>query len=221
MENWINIVYQDKNYLLCRKPHGLASTWGQEKSFLDLIKNLNSDSEIWNDHKTVFGEQNEYGLLNRLDTPTAWFLYFARTLEAKERYVQLQKEDAITKIYYAKVYGTPSGQFGWIDRKVWHHGGDQSRMTVEENKGRGQGQQGITYREKIERENTTRDEFCRLKIHITTGIRHQIRVHLASMGHPLVGDGLYMTQGLRKRYGKYENAQTIELISAGIIMNTK
>ena len=216
MEFLPNIVYHDEKYLLCRKPYALASTWGQGKSFLDSIKNTNTDPDIWAEQKTIFGEQGEYGLLNRLDNTTAWLLYFARTLQAKEAYNCLQKHERITKVYYAQVYGTPKAQFWWIDTKIWHHAGDDARMTIEENKGRGQGQQGTTYREKIDLGNTAREEFCRLRIHITSGIRHQIRVHLASRGDPLVGDGLYMTQGLRKRYGKFEYAKEMELISSGI-----
>ena len=51
------IVYQDNHYLLCRKNHGIASTWGQENCFLDIIKKSSSDSDIRSHQVSVFGEE--------------------------------------------------------------------------------------------------------------------------------------------------------------------
>lgn len=65
------IAYQDDNILLARKPHGIASSWGQEESFLNIIKKYGSDYSMRSHQISVFGEEGEYGLLNRLDTVTA------------------------------------------------------------------------------------------------------------------------------------------------------
>lgn len=208
------IVYQDDDLLLARKPHGLASSWGQELCFLDSIKKNNSDWDIRSHQISVFGEEWEYGLLNRLDTVTAGLLYFARSYEVKAEYMHLQSQNQIQKTYYAQVYGTPRAQFGWIDSPIFHHRDDSTRMTLEQSQWRGVGQESHSYREMVE--GTPRWEFARLKVVIQSGTRHQIRVHLASIGHPIVGDRLYMTQWLRKRYEISELSSKIELVSAGV-----
>lgn len=105
------IVYQDEHYLLCWKPHALASTWGQEDSFLDCIQLYGASDPLWNRQMAHFGVEEEYGLLNRLDTVTAGLLYMARDIESRDRYLQDQQNGCIKKIYYAKVYGTPRAGF--------------------------------------------------------------------------------------------------------------
>lgn len=87
-----NIVYQDDDLLLVRKSHALASSWGQEESFLDIIKNYGSDDNTRSHQISVFGEEGEYGLLNRLDNVTAGLLYFARSYEAKAEYMHSQAQ---------------------------------------------------------------------------------------------------------------------------------
>lgn len=232
------IVYQDEDYLFCRKPHGIASTWGQEVSFLDMIQKVSSDDdgsmslrtlkevllvegtnqsiddvEIWKQQISVFGRDWEFGLLNRLDNLTAGLLYFARSYEAKANYIHLQQKWHIQKIYYAKVYGTPKAQFGWIDTSIFHHNTDSTRMTIDPQKGKDK-QSASTYREIVEW--IPKWEFAWLKITISSWVRHQIRLHLASIGHPIVGDELYMTKWLKKRYGAFEHSDKIELVSGGV-----
>ena len=106
--------------------------------------------------------------------------------------MHLQSQNQIQKIYYAQVYGTPRAQLGWIDTPIFHHGADNTRMTIESSQGRGNGQESHSYREIVQ--GAPRGEFARLKVVIQSGTRHQIRVHLASIGHPIVGDKLYMTK---------------------------
>ena len=220
------IVYQDDNILLCRKPHGIASSRGQKECFLDSIKKIISDSNslsswtkrseieesllLRNNQISVFGEEWEYGLLNRLDTVTAGLLYFARSYEAKAKYIHLQEQWWVTKTYYAQVYELPKAQFGQITTPIYHHRDDATRMTTDPTKWRWKWQYVTTYREKISHNNM-------LKINITSGCRHQIRCHLASIGHPIVWDKLYMTKWLKKQYAEFDE-EKIELISAGLEM---
>ena len=246
------ILYQDDNLLLCRKPHGIASSRGQEASFLDTIKKVGSDfpsscwtgfsiSEIpdlirndtWQHQISTFGEEGEYGLLNRLDNVTSGLLYFARSPEAKETYTTLQEQGKITKTYYAQVYGTPRAQFGRISTPIYHHHDNAARMTTDASKGRWKPQEVVTYREKVETRHPEELEGSHnnlwdistplrsaqydalLKIQITSGCRHQIRCHLASIGYPIVGDRLYMSKWLKKQYPEYDNKK-IELLSVGL-----
>lgn len=214
MEFYPKIVYQDEDYLFCRKPHAIASTWGQELCFLDIIEKWDFDREVRDYQISCFGREWEYGLLNRLDNVTAGLLYFARSKQAKEQYMKQQTPWSIVKIYYAKVYGTPRAQFGWIEEDIYHDKFDETRMTIDPQRGRGQWQEAKTYWEIIEGE--PKWESSRLKIVIQSGTRHQIRVHLSSLWHPIVGDSLYMTKWLKKKYGSFEDVKMIELVSAGV-----
>jgi len=246
------ILYHDKDILLCRKPHWIASSWGQEASFLDSIKRVDSDfpsscwtgfsiSEIpdqvrndtWQHQISTFGEEWEYGLLNRLDNVTAGLLYFARSYEAKEQYIHLQEQWLITKTYYAKIYGAPRAQFGWITTPIYHHRDDVSRMTTDPERWRWKPQEVVTYWEVVEGRHpeelegfhynrwdvSTSLRYAQhdalLKIQITSGCRHQIRCHLASIGYPIVWDRLYMTTWLKKQYPEFDEKR-IELVSAGL-----
>lgn len=203
------IVYQNSDILLIRKPHGIASSWGQEESVLDIIKKYGPDDNLRSHQISVFGEEGEYGLLNRLDNVTSGLLYFARSYEAKAEYMHLQEQWWITKTYYAQVYGIPKAQFGRITTPIYHHRDDATRMTTDPEKGRWKAQEVITYWEKL--------LHCDLlKIHITSGCRHQIRCHLASIGHPIVGDRLYMSKKQRAKIGKIEWIEKIELVSVGL-----
>lgn len=208
MQNSPQIVYCDDHYLLWRKPHGLASSWGQEECFLDTIQQ--SDDEMWKVQQRIFWRKEEYGLLNRLDALTAWLLYLARSVEAKKQYHALQQSWKIQKIYYAQVYGWPQGVFGWITTPIFHHAQISDRMTSDPTKWRSP-QQASTYREVIEYW-----EKSRLRVVITKGVRHQIRVHLASIWCPIVWDELYMASWLRKRYALDIVGDRIELVSAGV-----
>lgn len=227
MEFSPKIVYQDDDYLFCRKPHGLSSTWGQKESFLDIIQKIGSDDDVRKQQISTFGREWEYGLLNRLDNVTAGLLYFARSYEAKANYIHLQQNWQIQKIYYAKVYGTPQAQIGWIEDPIFHHRTDSARMTIDPTKWRDM-QSATTYREIVDW--ASKWEFAWLRIIISSWTRHQIRVHLASIGHPIVGDQLYMSKGLKKRYSEelriksWEPASSadrwkIELVSGGVTFN--
>ena len=220
------IVYQDDEFLLARKPHGIASSWGQEESFLNIIKKYSSDSyssslrrqgseipdqvrnDIWSHQISIFGEEGEYGLLNRLDNVTAGLLYFAKSYEAKAEYSYLQSQGKIIKTYYAQVYGIPSASFGRIRTPLYHHRDDATRMTTDFDSSRGKVQAVTTYWEKIPDSDL-------IKVHITSGCRHQIRCHLASIGYPIVWDRLYMTKWLKKLYPDVKGNK-IELVSAGL-----
>ncbi len=224
------ILYHDKDILLCRKPHGIASSWGQEVSFLDSIKKISSDDTIRSHQMSVFGEKWEYGLLNRLDNVTAGLLYFARSYEAKEQYIHLQEQWLITKTYYAQVYGTPRSQFGWITTPIYHYRDDATRMTTDPERWRWKPQEVVTYWEVVEGRHLEGSHYNRwdvstslryaqhdalLKIQITSGCRHQIRCHLASIGYPIVWDRLYMTTWLKKQHPEFDEKR-IELVSAGL-----
>ena len=85
-------------------------------------------------------------------------------------------------------------------------------MTTDPNKARGQGQEVVTQRNKLEYDITKNTSW--LQITITSGCRHQIRCHLASIGHAILGDTLYMSKKQRQKL--QTTYYQLQLLSAGL-----
>ena len=110
------VYYQDKNFYYFWKPTGLASSRWKSVSFLDLMcnENLNGDiNGIVQSQLEFFGKEKELWLLNRLDWPTTWLLYFAKNPRVYSKFRELQKEWKIDKFYVAEVYGNIQN---WIEK---------------------------------------------------------------------------------------------------------
>jgi len=218
------VIASDNEYIFAWKPAGRASSRWSSFSLLDAVTEQTDPLWIW--QRAIFRHDDEYGLLNRLDNETTGIVIFARSLAAKENYHKLQDEGKVTKTYYATVYGQIQWEFWWIQTSLYHHRDDPSRMTTDPEKGRWQAQEVITYREKIVPSSQLLDprnydlgsRNTLVKVQITAGCRHQIRCHLASIGHPIIGDALY-TGDFWKKYCKKRQislSSRLDLVSAGI-----
>jgi len=185
------IIETDNLFFLWKKAFIPSSFW-KEKSVLDLLEENKLDTKFTENQKNNFTKENEYWLLNRLDNDTSWFLYFAKNQEFYKKFKNLQKEGKIDKVYYAKVEWIFDYKSIEIDDPIMHK--NKTKMIViknkqDEKKWRWKKHFVKTYVEKIfynEKENTTW-----LKVIIKKWIRHQIRVHLASLWLPIVWDKLY------------------------------
>lgn len=224
------IVYETDKFSFFRKPHGLPSTFGKEKSFLDHLAEGNLEfnasdyqsiqkyidsslQQVQNTksaitHQTqTFSKDQEYWLLNRLDNDTAGFLYFAKDLATFDQYRQLQAQNRIEKHYIAHVQGNiplspfvkgggPNGPGDFmIDFPIMHRS-SKKMITLKDQKGRpacqfGRGKEHAvqTFVKTLSYDNKSDISTLLVKIH--KWIRHQIRVHLASVGFSIIGDPLY------------------------------
>lgn len=128
---------------------------------------------------------------HRLDTGTSGVLLVARTMAAFGRWRRHFSRGQVRKEYLAWCWGTPSWNTRMLNQPISHAPGDRGRMTV--------ATQGVRARRharpalsEVTILEQRKDRFlCELRLQ--TGVTHQVRVHMAAAGHPLVGDALYDT----------------------------
>lgn len=223
MNLWDNIFsfvyYQDKDFYYFWKPAGLASSRWKSVSFLDLfcdeILNWNI-RDIVLSQKEFFGKEKEFWLLNRLDWATTGLLYFAKNPRIYNKFRELQKEWKIDKFYVAEVFWNIQNWIAknWnvIDYPIMHHRYNDDRMVVirwEEDKKKWKWNIHEVATEICEFEYNSKENLSTIVVKIHRWIRHQIRIHLSSIGYPICGDGLYCKS-------KNKNFDKLQLFSVGM-----
>ena len=213
------VYYQDKNFYYFWKPAGLASTRWKSVSFLDLMcdESLNADiHDIAESQLEFFWKEKELWLLNRLDWPTTWLLYFAKNLKIYNRFRESQKKWKIDKFYVAEVYGNiqewVKNNWNIINYPIMHHRYNDDRMVVissEDDKKKWKWKLHELQTEICEIEYNEKDNFSTIVVKIHKWIRHQIRAHLSNIWFPICGDDLYCKS-------KSQTFDKLQLFSVGV-----
>lgn len=184
----LKIVYEDGDLLVIDKPAGLAVHPGAGRKAGTLANALafhfqQISSEQWPDPERP-------GIVHRLDKPTSGLLVVAKTPEIHRRLSEQFSRRQVRKTYRALVHGIPKPQQGELSWPIGRDRRRRTRMSVQP-----AGRPALTAYE-VEKQV---GPFSLLRVDLHTGRTHQIRVHMAHAGHPVVGDSVYGTRSTRKQ----------------------
>jgi len=188
------VLFEDDACMVLDKPAGISVHPGAGMG-PDEMTMLNGIAFLFADRKLPFSAESV--LVHRLDKETTGCLLVAKTPEA-HRFLQKQFEDrSVKKEYLALVAGVPSPPSAVIDASIGRSASDRTRMTIY---GSGKSREART----TYRTLGATKESALLLCELHTGRTHQIRVHLSSLGHPILGDGTYTSQLSERLSDQYD-----------------
>ncbi len=176
----LDIVYEDEDVILINKPKGMVVHPAAGHYEGTLVNGLMAHCK---DQLSGINGMLRPGIVHRIDKDTTGILIVCKNDMAHRSIAAQLKEHSITRRYQAIVCGVIREEEGTVDAPIGRHPTDRKKMCVNEKNGR----HAVTHYRVLRRfANYTYIE-CRLE----TGRTHQIRVHMASLHHPILGDAVY------------------------------
>ncbi|HYL97457.1 MAG TPA: RluA family pseudouridine synthase [Blastocatellia bacterium] len=176
----LDIVYEDADLIVVNKPAGLVVHPGAGNQTGTLANGLVFH---FNELSETAGHIRP-GIVHRIDKETSGLLVIAKNDAAHENLSNQFRDRQVFKLYVALVYGRISDSHGEIDASIGRSSRNRTKMAVLRG---GAGRTALTVFEVESRFN----DFTLINVQIKTGRTHQIRVHMAHIGHPVVGDQTY------------------------------
>ena len=175
----VEVVYEDNDIIVVNKPKGMVvhpANGNPDGTLVNAIMAMCKDS------LSGIGGEIRPGIVHRLDKDTSGLLIVAKNDKAHINMSEQIKNREVKKIYIALVRGVVSENEATINMPIGRSTKDRKKMAV-----RKDGKEAVTHFKVLKRYN----KYTLLEVKIDTGRTHQIRVHMAEIGHPVVGDMVY------------------------------
>jgi 23S rRNA pseudouridine1911/1915/1917 synthase len=196
----LDVVYEDDALIVIDKPAGLVVHPGAGHAKGTLVNALIAHC---GDSLSGIGGVARPGIVHRLDKDTSGLMVVAKTDQAHralaEQFADHGRSGEMERSYLALVWGAPSRPHGTIDAPIGRHPSSRTKMAVLP---RGKGREAVTHWRVVGTFGRKDAPVASLiECRLETGRTHQVRVHLAHIGHPLIGDPLY-GKGFRSKERK-------------------
>lgn len=201
----LDILYEDKDILIVNKPKDMVvhPAPGHYEGTL-----VNAIMFHCKDELSGINGVLRPGIVHRIDKDTTGSIIICKNDEAHRKIARQLREHSITRKYRAIVYGRIMEEEGTVNAPIGRHPTDRKKMAINEKNGK----PAVTHYKVLERF----DKYTYIECQLETGRTHQIRVHMTSIGHPLLGDEVY---GNAKCPFKLEG-QTLHAMTIGFIHPT-
>lgn len=176
----LDIIYEDTDVLIINKPKNMVvhpAPGHYEGTIVNAVMHHCKDAL-----SGINGVMRP-GIVHRIDKDTTGSLIICKNDEAHNHIAAQLKEHSINRRYRAIVWGRVSQEEGVVDAPIGRHPTDRKKMAINQKNGK----RAVTHYRVLERF----DKFTYIECKLETGRTHQIRVHMTSIGHPLLGDEVY------------------------------
>ncbi|MBK7705625.1 MAG: RluA family pseudouridine synthase [Acidobacteria bacterium] len=186
----LNVVYEDEHLAVVNKPSGMvvhpgtgvsSGTLANALAYHFGIGSLSQDSEL-SEQSKIQNIKSKIGIVHRLDKDTSGLMVVAKSEEILDKLGEQFRERNVFKSYVALVHGEPEVDFGEIEAPIAREKHNRTKMAV-----RAHGRYALSHW-KVKKRFA---KFTLVAVEIKTGRTHQIRVHMANINHPIVGDETY------------------------------
>ena len=183
----LDVVYEDADVIVVNKPVGMVVHPAPGHPDGTLVNAL-----LYHCGKSLSGINGELrpGIVHRIDRDTSGLLIAAKNDRAHLALSAQLQDHSLFRLYHAVVLGGFREESGTVDAPITRHPTDRKRMAVCRP---GEGREAVTHWQVVD----SHDGYSHITCRLETGRTHQIRVHMAHMGHPLLGDPVY---GVKKPF---------------------